>query len=266
MIFAASLVLVSCACAAAQPPTAHEQNLKQLAKLESEFLKDQQAAKQTAAKRFDALLAEITKNPNIAGSERASLIRRWTDEKERFLKYDELRPDADLAELAIQYGFQVSDQYRPLGKKYDLLIGEALRRGENKPADEMLTAKGRFEREHLNGRQEFTAKTVWEGTRQNRNNTIPFRLAVDNRTGDVFQGQIDINGPVTGHPIFEIRGTIDGARLQISTARQRQGAPEQLDLEGVVIGRSMFLRMQGLRARRGRGARPTGGFVVLSKR
>ncbi|MEX2317117.1 MAG: hypothetical protein WD669_08195 [Pirellulales bacterium] len=250
----------------AQSPSKREQDLKQLARLQSEFLKDQQQARAAAGAQFDTLVNEMSKKPNIGGSERASLVRKWTDEKERFLKYEELQPHADLADLAIEYGFRVSDQYRPLGKRYDLLIGETLRLGENKSADQMLSDKEQFERAHLAGRREFATGTVWQGTRQNRANTVPFRLAVHNVTGDVFQGRVDINGPVTDHPAFEVRGLIDGTRLQISTGRQLQGKPEQFNMEGVVIGKSIFLRMAGVKARRGGGARPAGGFIVASKK
>jgi hypothetical protein len=244
---------------------------KQLDRLESQFLKEQKLARDAAAARFDALIAAVSRNPNLSGSERVSNSKIWAEEKELFVKYEQLSPRADLAELGLEYGLRVNAEYRPLAEKYEQLITAATRRKDMKIADELLTAKQKFDTANLPGRREFAAGTVWEGQRHGLAATVPFRLAIRDLTGSVFRGRVEVNFHVTGHPIFEIRGTIDGTRLQLTSTEQLQGRREQVSFDGVTLGKTILLEQAGVRlvrrGRRGRGdARPTGGYVVLEKR
>src|SRR6476619_1439709 len=113
---AAATFSLSCLAVGARAQFADDpaQDRRELDRLQADFVKEQEQTRQAMLDRIDDLIANIGKQREMGGSERASLIKKWKVEKERFAKSGELSANADLTELALEYGLRVSKHYGPL--------------------------------------------------------------------------------------------------------------------------------------------------------
>jgi hypothetical protein len=255
LVFFASL-------APAQNRNEADRESSELNRLKSQFVEEKQKARDAASAKFDALIKSVAQRTKLKPSERVSLAKKWTDEKGRFLKDEEISPEADLAGIGLQYGLKVSEKYGPLSKKYNDLINVALLRGEMKAADDLRAAKQQFEEQHLPGRRAFVRGAHWEGSRYDGRNAVTIHLWVHELTGDVFKGRAAQNTSVGGHPVYEIQGSIDGLKVKIVSTKQIQGQARALVFDGVILGKTIFLAIGGLSAN----GQAVNGFAVVSKK
>ncbi len=247
--------------ATAQQAAELKRGVKELGDLKVKFADDKKAVQKQTADKFDALITAVASRAKLSGAERVSLAKKWADEKERFLKYDELSADADLAPTGLQYGLKIHDKYKPVSKKYDALMKAALNAKEAVFAGELRDEKQTFDETHFSGRREFVKDVVWNGSRYDGNDAVVFRLRVGEVTGDVFKARAAQNFPVAKHPIYEIAGSIDGLWVKGVSTRQIQGKTGALSFEGVVLGKTMILGIGGINPQ----GRPVNGQVIVSK-
>lgn len=235
------VVLTLPGVAPAQPPKDLKQLQKELEKLQADFLKDKEKAKNDVGKKLDGLIVSVKKKPGLTGAERSSLVDKWAEEKDRFLKSDEISEQTDHPKIWLDYGMVIQKKYKPVSSKADEAIKAAQAKNDDKTAGELREAKQGFEYQHFPGRRTFTQGVVWTGSLYEGKNAITFRLNVQELKGDVFKGRVAQNLNTANHPIHEVRGSIDGPYIKCAITGVVNGNAKVARYEGIVLGKTIIL-------------------------
>lgn len=240
------LLAVCVVALAARPAPAQDKIDKQIAELEnakSRFIKDKEAAKQRVLSQFDALIQKVMKSTNVKPADRLSLADKLRDERKEFAEKEDLSENTDVLPAAWEYGVALVKRYRPVSDKFDQVMNACIKAGKTDQAENIKSDKEKFDNEHLPGRKHFRAGAVWHGTQYDGTSGTLFHFRVIELQGSVFKARIEKNVQVGGHPIIDVRGTLDGILVDCKNLTPVQGSLPLARCEGIVLGQTLILRL-----------------------
>jgi hypothetical protein len=223
-------------CAAQEGP-----DKAQLEKLQKQFLSEKSRIRELTERRFDELIVELSNSSELNDQERLGRVKKWKEEKAAFFSNEQVPIDADLAVVGFEYGMKLAKAYGPLQKKFNDMMKLALLKKDDVTLESLRTEKRLFDDLHLPGRREFLEQSVWNGVVYGGKKSTPYRIRITDVTGDAFNGVAEWDTPATGHPMYELLGSLDGIHMDGRYGKTLRGGAFKMTMEGIVLGRSMVV-------------------------
>jgi hypothetical protein len=225
------------------------QMIDELDDLKARFVKDEAAAKQTALKRFDAVIRKVTNGPGKA-ADRLAVADRLRADRNLFATKEDFPEGSDLVAIGWEYGTTLVKKYQPLSKKFDRVMNLCIQNGELNLAKKLKADKEKFDDMHLPGRSSFTGGAHYRGTRYINGAGKLYSFYVKDVQGGVFNARAEQDMQFAGHPIVDVSGSLDGIHVQCGRPKVIQGGPAgAARVEGVVLGKTMILEITTASAR-----------------
>jgi hypothetical protein len=107
-------------------------------------------------------------------------------------------------------------------------------------------------------REQFTTGSKWSGQRQIEDGALHMNLAVTNRTGTSFVGELkqSAGGPGT---VMKVEGKLDRNKMAFQTTQMLRGANRRLSFNGYLLSDRIITSVNGITFR----GKPATGWVTL---
>jgi hypothetical protein len=213
---------------------------RELTAAKLEFGKKKAVAKDVALKQFDRAINALNNGPGAA-TVKLALIKEWEQKKLRFNQEGEWPGDEDLLGAGATYGAALSKAYVPVSAVYEKLVKAYGTVNDRDGATKIVDDKVAFEKQHFFGRERFVDGSKYRGSRYGGKDAIPFHLNVGKMTGNVFEGTVHQNVQVVNHPVFEVKGVVEGLRVTCQTTKVVQGRAQGFSFDGYILGENLVL-------------------------
>jgi hypothetical protein len=213
---------------------------KELTAAKLEFGKKKATAKDVALKQFDRVITGVNNGPGAA-TVKVALIKEWEQKKLRFNQEGEWPGDEDLLGAGATYGTALSKAYVPVTAIYEKLVKAYGSANDRDGASKIVDDKTTFEKQHFFGRDRFVTGSKYHGSRYGGKDAIPFHLNIGKMTGNVFEGTVHVNVQIANHPVFEVKGVVEGLRITCQTTKVVQGKAQGFTFDGYILGENAVL-------------------------
>ena len=190
-------------------------------------------------KAFDRVIAQIRTNRNLSAETRNRHILEIQDEKQRFVKSNELPYSDGMLLPTLAYVNELYGKSTRLNVMFESALERAI--GDRKEFDRIESIKDRVQ-SILPGRTEIGGNTQWNGSRALANGrVVDFYVRITRYQNNSFEGEIWQDVTTGGKTGWAFEGKLEGNAIELVTKKILYGKAGQMDLRGFVIGNRIIL-------------------------
>jgi hypothetical protein len=208
------------------------------------FDQEMSKAREASLKRFDAVIQKIQQNSRIPAATRASEMEELKRHRARFEKDGAWPDNTALINDAATYAARINKSYAPVARAFEKAIDACLKANDNEGVQSFTQAKAKVD-ERVRG-DRFRAGSKWQGSRSGPKGSTLFTVHVKKVNDAVFEGEAHHNPGVAGHPIFEIKGEVNGNRIRCVTTRVIRGGAQALQFDGYILQDKILMGVGGV--------------------
>ncbi len=166
-------------------------------------------------------------------------------EREELEQQNELPNSDELLPDVFRFLMRYQKILEPIEKRRTQLARRAARTGDAETTKRLDDLESRLTK-LAGGREQFTAGSVWKGSRTASEGGVGMSLVVKELHGGKFTGDLAEKRRV-GRPVtYQIEGTLSGMQISLQTTGVSLGKDQSIKAAGYVIGDRILLKSNGV--------------------
>lgn len=202
------------------------------------------AAKDEFVKDMDRVIDSARKaKADAAVVERR--LKALKAQKQRFEEKDDLPTSDELLAVTVEYLDRLKKGRAEVNKVFKQETDEARRAKDDERLTQLVKAKAGFDAQQP-GRDKFTSKSEWHGTRYGATTAIDAHLIVGQVEDNAFKARYSQDTDSAGKFVLEVEGVMDGNAIDFTTTNIVDGKKRVLKFSGYVFENRLIVRVSGV--------------------
>jgi len=228
--------------AQAQSPAAIEKLLQERVQA---FAQAKVKADEKADRAFGVTVGTFKTTPNLKEAARADLVEKAVAAMKRFetARVWPSDPVLGLLDDEFAYNDELARAFAPVNAAYERSMKAYREAKDDDAVTRLLAEKVKLVDANFPGHRRFNGGSTWDGKRVGAKGGagVQMHMRVGSVKNATFDGVVEQNPQIVGHPIYEVTGTIEGNKLLFVNSKQIQGTPKPVTISGYMSNGRLFL-------------------------